>query len=103
MVCYAVPLAATIIVSLKRKLSGEKTKEGFWLNLLLLGGSLFGIIDHFWNGGLFLLGPNILADLSLGATITLGIFAAWGVIVFREKLAKFRFLSRRTGIYRQAR
>ncbi|NIP40175.1 MAG: hypothetical protein GTN39_01495, partial [Candidatus Aenigmarchaeota archaeon] len=70
-------------------------------NLLLLGGSLFGIIDHFWNGELFLLGPNLLADLSLGATITGGIFATWGVIVFREKITdSFRLLGRRTGIYK---
>ena len=100
MVCYSVPLAATIIVALKRKLSGKTTKEGLWLNLLLLGGSLFGIIDHLWNGELFLIGANWIADLSLGAAITAGIFTTWGVMVFRERLAKFRFLGRRTGIYR---
>jgi hypothetical protein len=104
MVCYAVPLAATIIVSLKRLASRKKTPEGFWLNLLLLGGALFGVIDHFWNGELFLIGPNIFTDLALGVTITAGIFVAWGTIVFREKITySFRFLSRRTGIYNHAR
>ncbi len=101
MVCYAVPLAATVIVSLRRRISVKKTKEGLWLNLMLLGGSLFGVIDHFWNGELFLLGSNLLADISLGATITLGIFAAWGIMVSRERLAKLRYLNRRMGIYRQ--
>ena len=100
MVCYAVPLAALLITAFRRKLLKKTDVEGFWLNLLLLGGALFGVIDHFWNGELFLLGPNILTDLALGTTITGGTFAAWGVIVFREKIAKFRFLSRRTGIYR---
>ncbi len=101
MVCYAVPLAVLLITSVRRKILRKKDMEGFWLNLLLLGGSLFGIIDHFWNGELFLLGPNLLADLSLGATITGGIFATWGVIVFREKITdSFRFLSRRIGIYK---
>lgn len=101
MVCYAVPLLATVIVALRRRTSRKKTKEGFWLSLLLLGGTLFGMIDHFWNNELFLIGTNWLIDLSLGFTITGGIFAAWGVIVFRERLAKFRFLSRRTGLYRR--
>lgn len=100
MVCYTVPLAATIIVAVKRRLSGKSSKEGLWLNLLLLGASLFGVIDHLWNGELFLIGPNIFADLSLGAVITAGVFTTWGVIVFRERLAKFRFLDRRTGIHK---
>ncbi len=101
MVCYAVPLAALLITAVRRRMLRKKNVEGFWLNLLLLGGALFGVIDHFWNGELFLIGPNLLVDLSLGATITGGIFATWGVIVFREKITdSFRFLSRRTGIYK---
>jgi hypothetical protein len=101
MVCYAVPLIATVLLSVRRRVLRKVSKEGLWLNLLLLGGSLFGVIDHFWNNELFLIGANWLVDLSLGFAITGGIFAAWGVIVYRERLAKFRYLSRRTGIYRR--
>lgn len=100
MVCYAVPLAALIITSFRRKLLKKTNVEGFWLNLLLLGGAVFGVVDHFWNGELFLLGTNLFADLALGATITIGLFGAWGTIVFKDRLAKFRFLSRRTGFYK---
>ncbi|NIP40958.1 MAG: hypothetical protein GTN39_05580 [Candidatus Aenigmarchaeota archaeon] len=102
MVCYAVPLAATILLAIRRRISIKKTKEGLWLNLLLLGGSLFGAIDHFWNGELFLIGANWVADLSLGVTITLGTFAVWGIIVFRNNPSKLRILSRRAGFYRRA-
>jgi len=102
MACYAVPLAATLILAVKRRTSIKKTKEMLWLNLLLLGGSLFGVIDHFWNGELFLLGSNLLADLSLGVTITLGTFAAWGIIVLANNPSRFRILDRRTGFYRRA-
>jgi hypothetical protein len=101
MVCYAVPLAALLITAFRRKLLRKTGMEGFWLNLLLLGGALFGVIDHFWNGELFLLGPNLIADLSLGATITAGIFVSWGVIVFRERLTgSLKNLERKTGIYK---
>lgn len=102
MVCYAVPLAALVITALRRKLLGKKDTEGFWLSLLLLGGALFGVIDHFWNGELFLIGANWMLDLSLGVTITAGIFAAWGLIVHRERLVNSATqVERKTGIYKQ--
>jgi hypothetical protein len=101
MVCYTIPLIATIIVAIRRRALRKKDVEGFWLNLLLLGGALFGVIDHFWNGELFLIGPNLLVDLSLGVTITAGIFVSWGVIVFREKITgSLKQLDRKTGIYK---
>lgn len=101
MVCYSVPLAALLITAFRRKVLRKKDVEGFWLNLLLLGGALFGVIDHFWNGELFLLGPNLLVDLSLGVTITAGIFVSWGVIVYRERITgSLRHLDRKTGIYK---
>ena len=100
MVCYTIPLIATLIVTIRRRTLRRKDPEGFWLNLLLLGGSLFGVIDHLWNGELFLVGPNIVSDLMLGFAITGGIFVTWGIIAFRERITKLRFLSRRMGLYR---
>jgi hypothetical protein len=49
--------------------------------MLLAGGALFGVVDHLWNGELFLFSGNLLSDLLLGATITATIVAAWAVIV----------------------
>ena len=99
MVCYMVPLATTIGVALGRRKLNKHDAHGFWLSIMLLGGSLFGVVDHMWNGELFLLGPNLMLDMALGGVITTGIFAAWGIIVFRERLAQpFRGVSRHLGI-----
>ena len=78
MVCYTIPLAAAIISSI---VWGFKRKgaAGWWLNLLLYGGALFGVVDHLWNGELFLIGGEPLMDLLLGVTITGVIFAGWGI------------------------
>jgi hypothetical protein len=101
MVCYIVPLAATLAGIMGRKALKKEGSHGFWLNLMLLGGALFGVIDHFWNGELFLIGTNWVADIALGGTITAGILASWGVIVYKERLSEpFRFLTRVTGIFR---
>ncbi|MBN2330551.1 MAG: hypothetical protein JXC85_01940 [Candidatus Aenigmarchaeota archaeon] len=98
MVCYIVPLVATVIGSAHRKASGSHDAKGMWLNIMLLGGALFGLIDHAWNAELFLISANWMLDLALGATITTGIFVSWGVIAFRERLLVTpRFMSRRTG------
>ncbi len=78
MVCYTIPLVAAIISSV---VWGSKRRgpAGWWLNLLLYGGALFGLVDHLWNGELFLLGKAPLMDLLLGATITAVIFGGWGI------------------------
>ncbi len=100
MVCYIVPLAATIIGTLTRKSLGKHGAHGFWLNIMLLGGALFGVIDHFWNGELFLISANWMLDLALGGSITAGIFVSWGVIVSKDRLLEpLRFINRRIGIY----
>ena len=80
--CFAVPLGAAIChMFLRNKIHSLKGNvHQVWLSLLLVGGALFGVIDHLWNGELFLLG-NIVADLLLGITITVSIVAAWAVIV----------------------
>jgi len=81
MVCYIVPTAAALAVHVLRN-SREGLRENkhyHWLNLLLFGAVIFGVVDHLWNGELFLTGENTAADLALGATITLTIFVAWGL------------------------
>ena len=87
MVCYTIPTIAAIVhYILKRNIVGwkESTKH-FWLSLLLAGGAIFGVIDHWWNGELFLIGEEPLIDLMLGITITVAIFVAWVVIVTLNK------------------
>ncbi|MEM5872211.1 MAG: hypothetical protein QW051_05050 [Candidatus Aenigmatarchaeota archaeon] len=103
MVCYTIPLATGIIIALARWIKGKNDKEGFWLNLMFLGASLFGVVDHLWNGELLLIGENMLSDLALGFTITLSVFAVWGVLVNKEKiLDKIGVLThRKTGIYKK--
>ncbi|MCX6694908.1 MAG: hypothetical protein NTU61_01240 [Candidatus Altiarchaeota archaeon] len=87
MVCYAVPATAAIAVyALRKTNSSIKGKTDYYLlNLLLLGASIFGFVDHLWNGELFLISEKPLMDLALGATITLTVFASWGIIVALEK------------------
>ena len=99
MVCYIVPLAATVVGVIHRKSMNKHDANGFLLNIMLLGGALFGVIDHAWNGELFLLGANWFMDMALGGTITLGIFASWGVIAFKDRLFNpLRTINRRIGI-----
>jgi hypothetical protein len=101
MVCYIIPLAAGMIAAGRRRLLHKKDKEGFWLNLMFAGSSVFGIVDHLWNGELFLIGSNIISDLALGTAITAGVFVSWGALVHKERIiGSFRSLSRITGIYR---
>lgn len=87
MVCYAVPAVAAIIHHILRKnvTSLEKSTSHFWLSLLLAGGAIFGIIDHLWNGELFLLGEEPLIDILLGVTITVVIIIVWGALAILEK------------------
>ena len=87
MVCYIVPLAVAFAhhVSRKKVKRMNDDPHQLWLSLLLFGGSSFGVIDHLWNGGLLMIGPNLLADLALGAVITLGIFCVWGAMVVLDK------------------
>ena len=81
--CYTVPLAAAVITGVAWK-KNPSTKL-WWLLLLFCGGALFGVIDHLWNGELFLISENWAKDLALGVVITLGIVLAWGLILFSEK------------------
>jgi hypothetical protein len=83
MVCYAVPLAAGIIHGAWRKSSRKTDAKGFWLTLMFLGASLFGVIDHAWNGELLMIGPNIMMDLGLGTAITAGVLGSWKLVTWR--------------------
>lgn len=88
MVCYIVPLMATLLAFTGRRASHSSGLNGFYLNIMLLGGALFGLVDHAWSGELFLLGANWASDLALGGAITLGITAGWGIIVFKTRIAE---------------
>lgn len=66
-------------------LEKEKNSIFFWLMLMFYGASLFGLIDHLWNGELFLISKDWLKDLSLGIVITETILIAWKIILILAK------------------
>jgi hypothetical protein len=102
MVCYIIPLIATVIGLLRRKIKHPKDPHSYWLNLMFLGGAIFGVIDHLWNGELFLIGENLMTDLALGVTITSGIIVSWGVIISLPRINRaMGRLSNRLGILKQ--
>jgi hypothetical protein len=82
MVCYTVPLVAAIShFIMSRNITTLKASNNQqWLTLLLSGGAIFGVVDHWWNGELFLFGESILFDLTLGVVITAAIVFLWAVI-----------------------
>lgn len=66
---------------------------------MFLGAAFFGIIDHLWNGELFLISQNWMMDLALGFTITGGIIGGWGLIISTPKIMdSMRRFSHRLGI-----
>lgn len=87
MVCYVVlAIAAIVHYGLRKsKTSWKGTISQLWLSLLLAGGAIFGVVDHLWNGELFLFGENILLDLLLGVTITVTIVIAWIIAITLNK------------------
>ena len=101
MVCYIVPTIASVIEYIRNRKVKQKIPHRNWLNLMFLGGALFGTIDHLWNGELFLISANWTMDLALGFTITTGIIGSWGLIVSTQKITNsMRNLSHRLGILR---
>ncbi len=54
-----------------------------WCDLPI--GALFGVIDHWWNGELFLVSENLGSDLLLGVAITITILVVWGIMVVVSK------------------
>ena len=87
MVCYAVPTVAAIVhgVIRKKKISWKSNVHHLWLSLLFSGAAIFGLIDHWWNGELFLIGENIFIDILLGVTITIACVIIWGVLTLLDK------------------
>lgn len=87
MVCYAVPTVAAIahIVMRKNITSWKESTQQIWLSLLLVGGAIFGIVDHWWNGELFLIGENLTSDILLGIAITIAIVVIWTVIFVLDR------------------
>jgi hypothetical protein len=76
--CYVAPLAAAITTNfIWRK---KKTLEFWWLFLMFCGGSVFGVIDHLWNGELFLISKDWLKDLGLGIVICAVTILAWKAV-----------------------
>jgi hypothetical protein len=82
--CYTVPLVASIITTIRGR--QKKETKFHWLNFLLYGGTLFGVIDHIWNGELFLISASWVKDIALGFVITAAIFAAWGIFLALSKV-----------------
>jgi hypothetical protein len=82
--CYLGPTTAAIVTTFMWK--SKKTLRLFWLMLMFYGGSLFGVIDHLWNGELFLVSENWVKDLSLGVVITAVIIMAWkGILILAKR------------------
>ncbi|MFC1624348.1 hypothetical protein ACFL28_03420 [Candidatus Omnitrophota bacterium] len=81
--CYVAPVIGAVISSV----AWNKTKnvKVWWLTLLFCGGALFGVIDHLWNGELFLISENIGSDLLLGVAIVAVILVTWVATVAWSK------------------
>jgi hypothetical protein len=82
--CYTVPTAAAIIHFFMRKKNPrlKADKKQIWLNHLFLGAAIFGVVDHLWNGELFMFS---FMDFMLGCVITISILASWLVMVHASK------------------
>ena len=91
MTCYIVPTAAAIIHYGYRKKKNSTNKYELLLNQLFVGGAIFGIVDHLWNGELFLFGENVLYDLALGLAITIAITFIASLAVLWDKIASRKF------------
>ena len=82
--CYTIPLVAAIgHYALRHRVKDWKnSRKHRQLNLLLAGGSIFGVVDHFVNGELLAFSVR---DLLLGVAITVVILVFWGVMVVLDK------------------
>ena len=81
--CYTVPIAAAVTTTLIwRK---NRSLQIWWLMLMFYCGSLFGFVDHLWNGELFLISKDWVKDMVLGVVITAVIFLAWKIILALAK------------------
>ena len=69
--CYTVPTAAAIVTTFIWK--KNRSLGLWWLLLLFYGGALFGVIDHLWNGELFLISENWVRDFAQLEDITIDV------------------------------
>ena len=76
-VCHSVPLIDTLVVYALRA-TNNQAQQYFWLDLMLLGGAFFGLVDHLWNGELFLI-SELANGFASGVVITLVMVVALGV------------------------
>lgn len=83
--CYTISLAAVLALNGFKKVKKIENRHFDRLNLMMLGGTIMLIVDHWWNNELFLIGPNIFKDLFLGVVMTAAIFAFWGLTIMLEK------------------
>jgi len=83
--CYGAPLIGAIATT---AIWGKtKSVKTWWLVLMFYGGALFGVIDHFWNGELFLISENIISDLLLGVVISAVILVSWFVMLVCSRVS----------------
>jgi hypothetical protein len=81
--CYVVPtVAAVLLHGFRGKKALKDNEYVYWLNILFYGASIFGFVDHLWNGQLFSFN---ITDLLLGFTITSAILVFWGLMVQADK------------------
>ena len=85
MVCYVVPTLATVLLYALRRVTRSKNVYVQWLNIMLLGGTIFGIVDHLWKGELFLISSEPWKDIMLGVIITFATFIVWSIIAIVAK------------------
>lgn len=81
--CYILSIASALLVyAIRRKRDSAELRT---LNLLLLGGAIFGFIDHAWNNQLLLISAG---DMMLGLAIVAGIFGSWAAMAYGHVFLK---------------
>lgn len=88
--CYTISLTAVLLLNGFKKVKKIENRHLDRLNLLLLGGTIMLIVDHWWNNELFLIGPNIFKDLLLGVAMTGAILVFWGITVLIDKKQRLK-------------
>jgi hypothetical protein len=82
MTCYIIPLMATLVhYGMRKKYPalGADPRQGR-LTMMLGGASVFGVIDHAWNGQLMMVSASIGMDLALGTIITAAVVGLWALM-----------------------
>lgn len=80
--CYTVPLLAAGIHYIMRRQNNWNDKHHKLLNMLFVGGAIFGVVDHAWNKELFAFSYS---DLLLGLVIIFSIVIIAGVVMLTDK------------------